>query len=306
MTKNTNDPVVFVRDMADKAVKADQTAAEAIGPVMQAVLRLLGDPERLSVEVVPMLEWATELDGPKMKAVTARILLLSDCDKEAIKEAVKSAPNTAKGAETRAMLESRARKITKAIQLIGANAILADKHESSENGRTSFFTDKGHFRIPLQWFVPDNYVYAGLPTASVTFMYGNATPMKLTAYKASDMGTDNEGTLYELPYKPNMDGFIALAYNKVKRQARPEGNKTESEASEDGDAKPVTPATARDCLAKEASRDDYKAAPTGVIKEDWQDFFDNVATNPHYRAMMVRAIARANKAEGEAAASKAA
>lgn len=317
---NANDLVSGVRSTADTVEKFKRQSAEAMGAVMQAIIRLLDDADRMGGPVVPILEWAEELDGPKMKAVTERVLLLSDCNSGTIKETVKAATNRADAEKLRLKLEGRARTITKAMQLVAANALLSAKTEDAiakliHEGKTeeagklrlSTFNADGTFRIPLQWYTPDDYIYAGMPSATATFMYGNSDGGVFLAYKKSDKGTDDEGKLHEVKYRPNMGSFIDLAYNRVKakRGARAGGNAT-SEGTDGAEAtgqahKPATVTEAQDVLAKEAGRDDFKHRPTGEREEDWQTFFETCATNPFYRAMMIKAISRANKAEAESA-----
>lgn len=300
MSTKTNDPVVSVTRLADAVTTSEDNTAVTIGRVAYAIRQLLGDTERLGAPVVPMLQWAKSPEATN--AVSERIAMLSECDTDAIKQAVKAAKSAADAVKLRSKLESRNRAIKRGMMLLGACAILTDRV-----GVEAEWTENG-LRYPAAWFVPEGYtiLQTGKNGHRMHGLERTAAKAVLRATRDDQDGGENDGEIHDLKFSPTVQGIIDVAYGKTKRQARPEGNKPEAEASEDGEAKPVTPASARDILAKEASRDDYKMAPTGEIKEDWQIFFDDVATNPHFRAMMVRAIARANKAEAEQAASKAA
>lgn len=310
MTTRTNDPAMTVIRLADVSNKHEDTAAASVANVAWSIKHLLGDAERLGASVVPMLTWAK---SPQAKeAVLARILLVCECDRDAIKAAVKAAPSNAKGVELDAKLRGRAYKIAKALDLLGAISILEDRTSNHAQ-----WDDKGNLKFPCTWFLPEGYtIVNGKNGPRMHEIERTASKAVLRATRDEEDGTDREGEIHDLKFSPTVQGIVDAANGgkKEKRNARPGGNEKSNDGeSSDGSAdeqpqerKRATPSEARDICALEAGRDDYKHRPTGDVAVEWQSMFDHMAINPYYRAMMIKAIAKANKAEGDAAASQAA
>ena len=316
MTTRTNDPAMTVIRFADTSNRYEDVAAASVANVAWSIMHLLGDSERLGASVVPMLTWAR---SPQAKeAVLARILLVCECDKDAIKDAVKKAPSNAKGVEIDSKLRKRAYKIIKALDLLGAIAILEDR-----TGNLAQWDDKGNFKFPCTWFLPDGYtIVNGKNGPRMHEIEQTASKAVLRATRDEEDGTEREGEIHDVKFSPTIQGIIDAANGgkKEKRGARPGGNEKSNGDASSNDAssnesigatgeqqqarKRATPSEARDICALEAGRDDYKHRPTGEVATEWQSMFDHMALNPFYRAMMIKAIAKANYDKDEAAASQ--
>jgi hypothetical protein len=301
MVKNANDPIRLATDAARAALTADGAAENKTAAIAYAVSVLLGDADAFGSGVVPMLQWAQSPEA--MKSIRLRVLSVCDCDSAAITLARKG---TGKAADKLVNEKNGMRaKFTKAIELLGAMAIMNDRTGYA----ATWVGDK--WQMPIQWFMPEGF--KAMPSAPGAFppvtFDGPLSSPKVAAF-------DADGDATSVPIKPHMSWLIGTAYDK-KRGARPGGNdKAETDAGNDGTTNGTdgakashkanaTPTEARDVVAKEAGRDDYKWRPTGEVATDWQTTLDTMAMNPYFRAMMVRAISRANKEEAASASATA-
>ena len=301
MVKNVNDPIRLATDAARAALASDGVAENKTAAIAYAVSVLLGDADAFGSGVVPMLQWAQSPEA--MKSIRLRVLSVCDCDSAAITLARKG---TGKAADKLVNEKNGMRaKFTKAIELLGAMAIMNDRTGYA----ATWSGDK--WNMPVQWFMPDGF--KAMPNASGAYptvaFDGPLSSPKVAAF-------DADGDATTVPIKPHMAWLIATAYDK-RRGARPGGNAKAETGADDTDGTSstdgakashkanATPTEARDVVAKEAGRDDYKWRPTGEVATDWQTTLDTMAMNPYFRAMMVRAISRANKEEAASASASA-
>lgn len=316
MAKNVNDPVDGLLNAGREALKAANAAESQAAILAHHVAVLLGDADRFG-EVVPMLQWANSPEATK--AVADQVIAKAECAAEDITLAVSKERNQQKKEAIRLERRALAELFKTAVRLLGAMAILADRYAVDAEYKPGI-----GWHVPVQWFLPEGMEAAGRTDhPRVTFVRTKGS-VAVMARKAEHDGEDDSADSVEvLLIKPSMSGVIEAAYGKRKTapnagqgstsgtSSGSAGEGTSGAAGQDGtsSAKPgAAPdfTEARRVLAKEASTDDYKHRPTGKVAEDWQLFFDDMATNNYFRAMMQRAVQRAQKADGDIAAAAAA
>lgn len=319
MSKTVNDPITAFVNAANASVIAGDKAEHAIGSIAKTYHDLLpvdgGYCERLSDRVI---SWETLASSEEArKHVLKRILDLSDISNDALADLKKRAKDgydpklQTKWAE---MVKART-NATIAMEFFAAIITLELRTKKSCIWGTNAIM------FPAEWFVPDGFKL-------ITDF--RSSQFKLRSVRSAEFVTcttvdpahipDGHSGLWKFPVSATINGVIEASTGKKreKRGARPGGNeKSDGSASSSNDAssdgatgeqqkerKRATPSEARDICVLEAGRDDYKHRPTGEVATEWQSMFDHMALNPFYRAMMIKAIAKANKTEGEAAASQ--
>lgn len=290
-----NDRVVSLLRAVTTAMTASNNAENKAAAIAYEVMQLLGDAERIGMAVVPMLQWAKSTEA--QKNVLARILMVCECDGDAITQARKDAPNRNAAEKVKNEKTAARALITKALSLVGAFALMSDK-----TGVEAEWTGE-KWTMPIQWFLPEGY--SAVPRKGGTYptvsFEGPLSKPAFAAYRDAD-SDDDEGTVHTVSIKPHMSWLIATAYGKseAKRGARPEGNGAEG-ASPVASQGNVSPVDAIATLSREAGRDDYQWQPRTEVADDYETMFYNMASNPYIRALMVDAIARVNEEEKEAA-----
>jgi len=315
MTNKTNDPVNVLLNAGRDALNAADAAEGKAARIAHHVAMLLGNEERFGAPVVAMLQWAKSEEATK--SIRERILMLAECDADGIRSAVEVCKTALQAAKVRDERRALAAMFTKAVSLLGAFAVLQDKHGFAATWRDDAW------RLPVVWFLPENM--EAVPNRQgtmphVTFVRTKGA-LHVAARKADD---DDDAEMEMVRISPTMQACIEAA-NKVlgrtsQRAARQPGSSTDANGGNAGQQQGSTEAgqqrqqgnaspgnrpplfsDAADVVSVAAGKDDYKHKPTGKDAEAWQTLLDSIATNMHLRAMMVRAISRANKADGDAA-----
>lgn len=314
-SRGTNDPVSSLFAAGKEALAAADAAEGKAAKLAYAVSVILGDEDAFGAPVVPTLQWAKS--DSAMKSIKDRILLVAECDADSITEAVKAARTGLAGAKARDERRALAALFAKAVQLLGAFAIMEDKHSTAAEWRDE------QWRMPVAWFVPNDMEPIGRAGATPRCTFVRTKGTLFVAARKLD-GDDDSADVETVKITPTMSEIIARANALIGRTnargARPEGNAQQGAAGSNGaagggdanagsnaqggaasgaQARFADPSEARRVLEKEAARDDYKWKPVGKIAEDWQEMLDQLATNNHFRAMMVRATVRAQKERDE-------
>lgn len=263
---------------------------------------------RLAGEIAPWFEWTQET--ARIDAVANAVIAICGYDKESMPEKKKNNVFTKAYLDWVEMRQKTTENLKRAVRAVGAIYVLNDRamvaHEEKKRAGEPVpaspllaeFVD-GQWRIPLQWFAGECDVMISAksqyPDGRGGFTFRN------NRHAISANNTDGKAVVLKIKITP--EDLMKEAGIGTKRTARPSANSGAQDTTSPSDAPRATVPleAARNAVAMSAGIDDFKYRPTKAEAESWETMFDTLATNVYFRAMMVAAISRANKAEGEAA-----
>ena len=284
-----NDPsgilLASFRDLENAKVNVQ----ERFGSLAEAISRCLGNLQN----VAPVSEWSES--DERIKEVSKAIVAFAGYSdqEEPVKKTEPNKHEKWKHERKLYNLEaSRALRFLAAIYRLNAQA----DNPEMESEVAAFVS--GKWRIPLSWFAEDGDTPI-LPKKG-ELKDGRATFTDRNGRVFVTVETSS-GEHARRAYSITPEKVMSLAGVATKRAARAGETTPQSDDAENGPVQTVPLAKARDTVALAAGIDDYKYKPNKEDSEAWETCFDTLAINPYFRAMMIKAISRANKAEGDAA-----
>jgi len=305
MSNRSNDIGAIINAEIKTFIQQGEKNENRFGTIIHRVMKDCIEV-RLAGEIAPWSEW-TETTG-QIDAVANAVIAICGFDKESMPEKKKNGVITKAYLDWVDMRQKTTENLKRAVRAVGAIYVLNDRavaaHEEkrragevvTELPLLAQFVD-GQWRIPLQWFAGECDVMISAksqyPDGRGGFTFRN------NRHAISANSADRKAVVLKIKITP--EDLMKLAGIGTKRSAR--AGETVAPNGETGnDAVQTVPlAKARDTVALAAGIDDFKYRPNKEEAEEWETCFDTLATNPYFRALMVAAISRANRAEGDAA-----
>lgn len=284
-----NDPSGVLLASFQALENAKSNVQDKFGTLADAISRCLGNLQN----VAPVSEWSAS--DERIKDISKAVVSFAGySDQE--EPTKKTEPNRHEKWKHEKKLYSL--EASRALRFLASVYRLNAMADNPENEAEIAAFVGGKWRIPLSWFCEDGDVpivpkKGDLRDGRATFTDRNGRVF-VTVETSS-------GEHARRAYSITPEKVMALAGIATKRSPRA-GNTSETATSEEATTSQSMPIdTARNAVALAAGIDDYKYKPSKIEAESWETMFDTMATNPYFRAMMVRAVSRANKADGDAA-----